>query len=210
MEPDKDIFDEWKDERAARNWITRKVDSIFSWWNHDFKYMHLHLKYGVKNLIYWFHVIWNDRNYDSHYIFEVLKHKLNAQSNYIGKRDIHTMAQRDSRRMMVCSKLIQLIQDDFYASEYSNYHKTKHWFEPIEGSDSSTWKSRTLEENFSDYFNKYPLIYKRVLNGEGVFDRKDREEDQQIIAMNMSYINQERAQTMLFNIINKNINGWWD
>lgn len=210
MEPDRDMFEDWRDKQDSKNWITRKTNLIFSWWNHDGKYIYKHFKAGIKNIIYWFPVIWKDRNYDSHYIFEVLKHKLATQSDYIAKRDMHVMAQRDSRRMVICTKLIQLIQDDFYASEYSGYHKTKNWFEPIEGSDASTWKSKTLEENFSDYFNKYPLIHKRVLNGEGVFNREGREEDKQIIAMNISYINHQRAQTMLFNIIDKNISGWWD
>jgi len=211
MEPEKDIFEQWSDERAAKSYIRRKLEFISLWWNHDGKYMHREFARGVKNLIYWFPIIWKDRNWDSHYIFEILKHKLTAQANYIAERDIHTRAQHDARDMRRCVKLMQLIDDDFYESEYSDYHKTKHWFEPIDdGTDSSTWKSKLLEENFDDYFAKYPLIHKRVLAGEGVFKRDGREDEKQIIAMNIGNINQERAHNLLFKIMKDNILGWWD
>ena len=69
--------------------------------------------------------------------------------------------------------------------------------------------SRTLEENFDDYFKKYPLIYKRVMNGEGPF-KLDGNDDKKRIAMNIGHINDERAQDLLFKIMNENINKWWD
>ena len=74
----------------------------------------------------------------------------------------------------------------------------------------SSWESRTLEENFDDYFKKYPLIYKRVMNGEGGRNIEGREDDKQLIAMNIGYINHDRARKMLFKIMEENIEGWWD
>ena len=35
---------------------------------------------GIKNLLYWFPIIWKDRNFDEHFIYEILKHKLKYQS----------------------------------------------------------------------------------------------------------------------------------
>jgi hypothetical protein len=210
MEPEKDLFDQWRDDLMKKPWIIRKLRFIKSWWNHDGKYYHKYIKQGVKNLIYWFPIIWKDRNWDSHYIFEIMKHKLSAQADYIGGRDLHTRAQLDAKRMRLCVKLMSLVQDEFYSSEYSDYHKTKHWFEPIPETTLSSWESRTLEENFDDYFKKYPLIYKRVLNGEGIFGREGRENDKQVIAMNIGYINHDRARKLLFKIMEENIEGWWD
>jgi hypothetical protein len=210
MEPEKDLFDQWRDDLMKKPWIIRKLRFIKSWWNHDGKYYHKYIKQGVKNLIYWFPIIWKDRNWDSHYIFEIMRHKLSAQADYIGGRDLHTRAQLDAKRMRLCVKLMKLVQDEFYSSEYSDYHKTKHWFEPIPETTLSSWESRTLEENFDDYFKKYPLIYKRVLNGEGIFGREGRENDKQVIAMNIGYINHDRARKLLFKIMEENIEGWWD
>jgi hypothetical protein len=213
MEPEKDIFDQWAEERSKKPWIVRKLEWIPLWWDHECKYYHRMFKTGVQNLIYWFPIIWKDRNWDSHYIFEIMMHKIKAQSKYIGERDIHTRAKRDSEIMMTCVRLMKKVQDDFYSSEYSDYHKTKHWFEDVPGKKGlSSWESRLLEENFDEYFKKYPLVYKRVLNGEGVFqlDGENRADINQRIAMNIGHINHDRARKLLFKIMEQNIERWWD
>lgn len=211
MEPELDVFDQWDEERSKKPWIVRKLRFIPLWWDHEGKYYHKMFKTGVQNLIYWFPIIWKDRNWDSHYIFEIMMHKIKAQSKYIGARDIHTRAQRDAEIMMTCVRLMKLIDDDFYSSEYSDYHKTKHWFEDVPGKEGySSWESRLLEENFDDFFKKYPLIYKRVLAGEGPFGRDGREDDKQVIAMNIGHINHNRASKLLFKLMEENIQRWWD
>ncbi len=213
MEPEKDIFEQWSEERAALPWYKRKLKGITLRWNHDWKYIPKNIKQGFKNLKYWLPIIWKDRNYDHRFIYDILQHKLKAQSKYIGDRDIHTRAKKDAEVMMTCVRLIDKVSDEWYSSEYMDYHKTKHWFKPCEDKEGySTWESRTLEENFDEYFKKYPLIYKRVINGEGHFkfdnvvDTKNKER----IAMNIAHINEERAQKLLFKIMEQNIRGWWD
>ena len=89
-----DFFEDLKN-RPRPNLFRR----IYLWWEHDGKYYHKYFKTGVKNIIYWFPIIWKDRNWDSHYIFELMKHKLSAQANYIGTSDRHTRAHQDARRM---------------------------------------------------------------------------------------------------------------
>lgn len=209
MEPEKDIFDQWAEERAKKPWIVRKIQWIPLWWNQEGKYLHITIKRGIKSIWYWLPVIWKDRHWDSHYIFEIMMHKIKAQSKYIGERDIHTRAKRDAEVMMTCVRLMEKVQDEFYSSEYSDYHKTKHWFEPAEEEGYSTWESRQLEENFDDYFAKYPLIHKRVLKGEGIF-KLNGEDDKQRIAMNIGNINHERARKLLFKLMEQNIERWWD
>ena len=66
-----------------------------------------------------------------------------------------------------------------------------------------------MEENFDDYFAKYPLIYKRVMNGEGWLKIED-ENDKDRIASNIAHINHDRARKLLFKIIEQNIEKWWD
>jgi hypothetical protein len=213
MEPEKDVFEEWAEEIAKKPWIVRKIQLIPIWWNNDGKYLYRNFIIGIKNIIYWLPIIWKDRNWDSHYIFEIMKHKLKAQSKYIGERDIHTRAKRDAEVMMTCVRLMEKVQDEFYSSEYMDYHKTKHWFEPVPGNvQASSWESKLLEENFNEYFAKYPLIYKRVLNGEGIFKFEDvvSSENKQRIAMNIAHINHKRARKLLFKLMEENIEGWWD
>ena len=211
MEPEKDMFDQWSEKRKKESWIVRKLKFIPLWWNHEGRYLHRHVWTGIKNIWYWLPIIWKDRNWDSNYIFEIMMHKLKAQSKYIGSRGTHLSAERDAEIMMTCVRLMKLVQEDTYSSEYSDYHKTKHWLEDIEDKPGlSSWESRLLEENFDDYFKKYPLIYKRVLNGEGVFKRQGREDNKQVIAMNIAHINHDRAKKLVFKLMEENIERWWD
>jgi len=204
MEPEKDIFETWKDKKTPL--LTRigwKIEAIGA--------LPRNIKHGIKNLWYWFPIIWSDRNWDSHYTLEILKHKLTAQSDYIEHADRHTRAQYDARNMRICISLIDKVNDETYSSAYSDYATTKHWFEPCDdGSGNSLWKTREVSETYDEYFVKYPLIHKRVLAGEGVFSRDGREEDKQIIAMNIAHINQDRAHRLLFNILHDHLLGWWD
>jgi len=209
MEPEKDMFEEWQEERESSPFLKRKLESISLWWKFDGRYLIKEFVRGVENIWYWLPIIWKDRNWDDSFIFTILSHKLKAQSKYIGERNMHTRAKRDSEVMMTCVRLIEKIQNEFYNLEYADYHKTKDWFEPVEGVNGYKWKSKQVYENFDVYFKKYPLIYKRVLNGEGFFKLKDQD-DKEKIAMNISQINHDRARKLLFKLMERNIEGWWD
>lgn len=190
-------------------------DKISLWWRFEGRYYHKFLREGIANIIYWFPIIWKDRNWDSGHIFTILQHKLKAQAKYIGDKDRHTRAQLDAKRMTICINLIQKHQDGFYEMEYMDYHKDRTWFTPCEDRPgSSLMNSEVVWENFDDYFAKYPLVYKRVINGEGIFSLEDHgnvsTDRKQRIAMNIGYINQDRAHKLLFKIMQENIQGWWD
>jgi hypothetical protein len=203
-----DFFEEIKN-RPRPNIFRR----IYLWWNHDGKYYHKYFIQGIKNLWYWFPVIWKDRDWDDHYIFDVLKHKLKAQAKYIGDRDRHTRAQQDARRMRLCVKLIEKVQDESYAMEYMDYGKDRVWFTPCnDGTGNSLLNSEEVWENYDELFKKYKLIYRKVLKGEGPFtlDGRDESDMKRIIAMNICHINQERVHKLLFKILEENIRGWWD
>ena len=210
MEPEKDILEQWAEERASRPWYRKVIDRVKGWWSHEARYYWKHFKTGIKNLRYWLPVIWKDRNWDHRFIFDIFTHKLKAQAEYIGKYGIHLNNWKDKRDMMTCVRLIEKVKDEWYGSEWMDYHKTKSWFESCEDKEGySEWKSRILSENFDDYFAKYPLIYKRVINGEGVF-KLDGTNDKQRIAMNIAHINHNRARKLLFKIMEQEIERWWD
>ena len=186
---------------------------IWLWWAHDGRYYHKYFQQGVKNIWYWFPIIWKDRNWDGHYIFEILQHKLAAQANYIGRRDLHTRAQLDAKRMKLCISLIKKVQEEDYTMEYMDYAKDRVWFTPCEDRPgSSLYNSEEVWEKYDEYFKKYPLVYKRVLKGEGVFTLNGRNESdiKRVIAQNIAHLNHDRARKLLFKIMEQNIEGWWD
>lgn len=175
-------------------------------------------KSSIKKLIRWFPIIWKDRDWDDHYIWEIMKNKLRWQAKYIGDRDFHTRAEMDARRMRVCANLIDKVQNEFYSSEYMDYHESSfNWLDIPNKPDHKQLEIETTFESFDDYFKKYPLVHKKVLADKKLqiftIEEKDGETDvdvKQRIAMNMGHYNHERARKLLFKIMEENIEGWWD
>ena len=184
------------------------------WWKFEGRYYHKDIYNGVKNLIKWFPIIWKDRDWDQSYIYTILQKKLELHAEGIAKRDILVCSHRNVELMRTATRLIEKIKNDSYEGEYSDYHQTKYWFEEIPDKPGfSTMEHELISEQFDDYFKKYPLIYKRVLNGEGIFPIKEIgevEEYKKTIAMNIAHINQDRARKLLFNILESQIERWWD
>ena len=59
------------------------------------------------------------------------------------------------------------------------------------------------------------MIHKRVLNGEGLFGKQYNADATDFklkrnVAMNIAYLNQERARKTLHKLIERNIQSWWD
>ena len=209
MEPENDIFEQWAEERVARPWYKKLAKRVSIIWEANYEHAWVDFKTGVNNIIYWLPVIWKDRNWDSHYIFDILSHKLKAQANYISNRNFFVSSKRDAEVMMTCVRLIDKVQNEWYQTEYMDYHKTKHWFEDIPDRPGySSWESRQLEENFDEYFAKYPLIHKKLMSGK--IGSGFRLRSKQHVAMSIATINHNRARKLLFRIMEQNIEKWWD
>jgi hypothetical protein len=187
-------------------------DKIALWWKFDGKYYHKNFASGIKNLYRWLPTIWKDRDWDDHYIYELIRVKLQFQAKYIGERDIHVDAKRDAEKMRLVSRLIKLKQDDYYGMEYMDYHKTEYDFIPTDGTKKWYRMEDTLiSENFDDYFKKYPRQYKLVLSGEiNRYNRNIEDKDKKLIAMEIAHENQDRCQKLIFKIMQSEIEKWWD
>lgn len=162
----------------------------------------------IYNLYRWLPVIWKDQDWDDYYIFEILKFKLKNQAEYIGYHDRHVNAKRDAEVMMLCVRLIEKVQSEYYGVEYRDYIKSNLKFIPCKDRpDMYEMKEDIISENCDIYFKKYPRIYKQVMRAEKLRFRKDSKTG---IAMNIAHINEERAHRLLFNILEQNIRKWWD
>ena len=172
---------------------------------------------SIKNLIRWFPIIWNDRDWDDWYIYTILETKLKHQAKYIGDKDRHTRAKRDSELMRTCTRLIKKIKEEEYDSEWMDYHMSNYnWLDIPDDPDSKQLDIELKSETFDDYFLKYPTDYRRVISNarNQIFNIIDPElshtERRQRIAMNMGIIRQERARKLLFKLLERNIECWWD
>ena len=94
-----------------------------------------------------------------------------------------------------------------------NYYESKIEFVPYgDKKDLFSMEETMIYENFDEYFKKYPLQYKKALNGE--LNRFTREEDEsknkKIHAMEIAQENHNRCRRLLFKILEDNIEKWWD
>lgn len=185
---------------------------IWRWAKHDLPYLHLEFARGIKNLWRWFPVIWKDRDWDDHYIFEVLKFKVKNQAKYIGERNLYIGADRDSEIMSLCVRLMDKVQHEFYSSEYMDYHESEYnWLDVEDRPDSKQLEIEQISENYDEYFAKHKLAVKRVINTPKYQIFKLTDDDyKQRLAMNVSYYNHSRARKILFELLQRNIEKWWD
>ncbi len=179
----------------------------------DIRYLPNNISTGISNIIKYFKIVWNDRDYDYTYIFNILRFKLEKQAKYINDKNRFISSRRNAELMLLTSRLIELIKVDAYDTEYMDYYESKIEFVPYgDKKDLFSMEETMIYENFDEYFKKYPLQYKKALNGE--LNRFTREEDEsknkKIYAMEIAQENHNRCRRLLFKILESNIEKWWD
>jgi hypothetical protein len=186
--------------------------SPISWWKFEGRYYHKDFIRGVKNLWKWLPTVWQDRDWDPSYIYKVLQFKLEQQAYGISSRDRHTTAQRETELMLLCARLCWLQQEAAYEYEYLEYISSNHEFIPTD--ETKKWytiESTTIEDNLDEYFDRYPIQYKRVLEGKINWNGKKVDPtDRTEIAMYIAHENQQRSNRLLFKLLEQRINNWWD
>jgi len=165
----------------------KKRQNFYWWWKMTGKYLHKDIYYGIRNLIRYFTTVWKDRSYGCHWTLELLKVKLKYVIKDVTKANYAVGWERDMERAQLTINLINKIQEDYY--ELENMGED---FKP---------------KDYSEYFKKYPLIYKYIVNNPND-SRVFSTGGDSGIAISIGLINTERAKTLLFKIINENIYSW--
>jgi len=161
---------------------------------------------GISNILVWISTIYKDRNYDSHYIFEIIKFKLIKQRNYLVAANRHMGVEALNKDITLCLNLIERIQSEYYGLEYMDYCKDDFiWTPSEERKGCSELNIIPISENFDEYFKKYKSAIKKVLNNDrNLINSKKR------MAIALANHNQKRCQDLLFKVLNEKIGGWWD
>jgi hypothetical protein len=155
---------------------------------------------AVKNLVRWFPVIWEDKDWDDSFIYKILQFKLKNQAEYIGRRDWHTNAKRDAEKMMTCVRLIDKINEEYYGMEYYEYYE----FDMSTDNPNRYLEFHVNKDDLDTYYAKYPLTFKKIEAEYG--DTKSRSSTALLMGMNR----QNKARKLLFKILEQNISSWWD
>lgn len=174
------------------------------------RYVHWKLKYfidGVSNIIRWIPTLYHDRDWDEYFILRMLQKKIEHQRAYLVKSNRHTRVDEDNFWMTVALNLIERELEEYYNLEHYDYMDVDIKFVPcLDHKDRYEMKSTTLHSNLEEYFRKYKAAVRRVLKASSSVEFGDSEK----LAHYVSRYNQERNRRLLFTILEKYSNRWWD
>lgn len=175
----------------------------------EIRYYYRIVTQGIKNLWRWLPIIWNDRDWDHAFIFRTLKFKLQNTADRLEQDAFFTGYEHEVARIRLCIKLIDLVQEQHYDMEWLDFEKTEFEFVPTGNFDENgdnyyEMKSTLISDNLDDYFKKYPLTYKKISK------TMDEDSSRTRIAIYMGHERHAKAKRLLFNVLNKHIENWWN
>lgn len=185
------------------NWYLK----IYRWFKWEGKHFHKDVVQGFSNLRKWLPIVWKDRDWDHHYIFESLKFKIKNTADYFEKRKKFVGWENEVRYMRICEKLIVKITDDYYQSEYFDYYDFDTNFEPVENEDTFRVKTKTTRDDLNSYISKYPRTKKIVLKNPKY---KSYISSRSGISLSIGIERHIKAKKLLFKILEQRIEYWWD
>lgn len=184
------IEDTWLDKPYY--YVYRKFK--WGWWNPRRAYYDV--KYGVQNLVRWFPIIWNDRDWDWHYWLEMNHKKLKSMEYNIRNNSNHLHCERDADNIKLAVLAIErLLADDYHDNAFVNHEK-------------KYGKLRTEMKPVNDGTGCSEMLFHRdkaVTASEKEYERKASHR----LYKHERYMQQQDLE-FATKIINKYLFHWWD
>jgi hypothetical protein len=180
------------------------------WFKYELKYLHYQIWDGFKNLYNWFPLVWKDRDFDDFFIFEALKFKIAKTSKYISKKQRYVGWEDDVRYMNICVRLIDRIQENWYQTEYLDYQDSEFNFTPTD-KNLYELKTKLIRNDLSTYVKKYPLYERKLYSDKSKrFESYIKNNSLTSICLGIGILRHEKAKKLLFTILERKIEHWWD
>lgn len=179
-------------EKVVELWEDSKLYSIYEKIDQAF----YDIKRGVKNLIIWFPVIWEDRDWDHWYLYKIIHKKLERMEILHRTYGHHVDNDKTADQIKLCKLLLKRLIADDYLMNATKYHDQKWgdleiFTEEIEGrSNCVSVHTKTTK----DLTEKEKKIEDELRHG--LYRHADKMKEQDL--------------DMLFRIMRKHIQGWWD
>ena len=160
---------------------------------------------SCNNLIKWFPTIWNDRDWDGHFILKILQKKIEFQRKELVNANRHTRIESDNRDMTLALNLLERVKEEYYNLECMDYWHSEMIFGEVP--DKSELKSidiLTKSERYDEFLSKYPSSVRAVVKEHGEQDDKQR------LCLLVSYYNHKKANKLLFRVLEERLAYWWD
>jgi hypothetical protein len=144
--------------------------------------------YGIENIIKWFPVIWQDRDWSQNYIYRILYYKFRNMEYHHKKYSDSVNSPEVAKELMVAKNLCKRLADGNYLENATTLHDQN--FEDV--------NMRDLFQPIGNGFSKY--VGDSNEERDKSFDRCGKHSD---------YMEDQDLEFLL-NHIRKHIKGWWD
>lgn len=139
------------------------------------------------NLWRWFPIIWKDKDWDHHFIFEILKFKLNNVADQLESTQWFVGYEREVQRIRLCIRLIELIQNEKYE---------------IEAYDAR------MSNGVEKYLNAHKnTTFKVLINKK---HQRYHNDNRNLVAINVGIYKHQQAKRILFTMLERYIEHWWE
>jgi hypothetical protein len=160
---------------------------------------------SCNNLIKWFPTIWNDRDWDGHYILKILQKKIEFQRKELVSANRHTRIESDNRDMTLALNLLERVKEEYYSLECMDYWDSEMVFDDVpENPELKSIEVNTTAERYDEYLSKYPSSVRALTKEHG------EELDKQRLCLMVSNYNHTKANKLLFRVLEEKLAFWWD
>lgn len=177
---------------------------VYRWFVWDAKHLHTDIIQGSKNLYKWLPIVWKDRDWDHHFLLEMMESKLENMIKAFQNNQKFVGWEDDVRYMQICKKLVERIQSGYYQNEYFDYVDLD--FEIINAGSTFKLEETIQRDDLAEYLNKYPNTYKLVKSSPKY---KGYQKDTGL-ALAVGMERHLKARKLLFKILEEKIEGWWN
>lgn len=143
---------------------------------------------GVKNLIIWFPIIWKDRSWDHYFIYVNLHYKLKLTEKVI-RNGHHLYRNKTADKIKICILILDRLIKDNYLDNALEKHNEK-------------WG----EGEFQFKNNEFHIKYENIKNKD---DEQKQQKDFRAAVKHQNYL-REQDLDILFKLLRKHIQSWWD
>ena len=160
---------------------------------------------SCNNLIKWFPTIWNDRDWDGHFILKILQKKIEFQRKELVNANRHTRIESDNRDMTLALNLLERVKEEYYSLECMDYWDSEIVFDDVpENPELKSVEVNTTAERYDEDLAKYPSSVRALTKEHG------EELDKQRLCLMVSNYNHNKANKLLFRVLEERLAYWWD
>ncbi len=160
-------------------YILDPIDDVISFFRNIYK--------GIKNIVIYAPIIYNDRDWDHHYFFLLLEKKLERMYNELSTQQHAHINKKHLNSLKKCSLLVKrIVEDDYVDDKHITNKYGSYVFEPSNNGYSVLKRNRILTE-------KEEKQYKREIKWLSERERMLKKQD----------------IDMLFNLLKKHVDAYW-